>query len=155
MTFGSLATEAVTRLVLFAGAAVLLRTGTVTFENWQRETASTFEVAWGGWLAWVGLIAAAGIVVGIACLAEWPARYRPLVPLAVALPALLMLGHYVLVVETSGPGGGDLPSFLERPRFYMLAPTQFAVAAIAGFGLAGGLRSREERPEQRETEVSA
>ncbi len=81
-------------------------------------------------------------MAGLASLTARPSGYRLHIPLAITLPALLLLAHWPLLVESANPDGGRLPWILNNVYFYMDPPAQFALAVIAGFGLAAGLRPR-------------
>lgn len=133
--------ETVLRLAGFVVAIVLLRTATVARNNWQEKFSSSFELEWSGWVGWIALVVAAGAMVGLAVLAGRPGRYRLVVPLAISLPALLLLAHYFVVFEW-GIRGEDLPWILDHIMFYMDTPAQFALAMAAGFGIAAGLQPR-------------
>lgn len=139
--------EAVVRFLLLCAALGLLRWATVARNSWQEDLSSSFEPEWGSWAAWVALLVAAGFVVGLACLAARPARYRAHVPLVITLPALLLLAHLPLAIESAEPEGDGLPWILDNIFFYMDTTAQFALAVIAGFGLAAGLRPRTPDPQ--------
>lgn len=134
--------ETVVRFLLFCAAAGLVRWATVTRNAWQEEFSSSFDYRWGPWVGWVALLVAAGFVVGLANLTARPAGYRVRVPLAVTVPALVLLAHFPLVIESADADGSDLPWILDNFFFYMETPAQFALAVIAGFGIASGLRPR-------------
>lgn len=134
------------RLAFFCAAMALVRWASVTEHSWQEEFSSSFVVDWAGWAAWVGLLVAAGFVAGLACLSGRPRRYRLHVPLAVTLPALLLLGHWVLMYETA-VREGDLPWILDHGMFYMDGSVQFVLAVVAGFGIAAGLREQPREAE--------
>jgi hypothetical protein len=141
-------TEAVVRLALLCAAGALLRWATVTLRDWREEFASTFEHDWIGWAAWLALVAAAGFVAGLAVMPARPGRYRVLIPLVIALPPLVLLGHYVLMIENATSGGGDLPWILGHYMFYMELTSQFVLAMVVGLGIAMGLqpKARSEEP---------
>jgi hypothetical protein len=134
--------EALVRLVLFCGAFGLLRWAHATHRTWTEEFSSTFVVSLSGWAEWIALLIAAGLLVGLACLPARPGRYRLHVPLVITLPALVPLGHYAFVMEALRREWSDLPWILDHVMFYMDVGPQFALASIAGFGLAAGLRER-------------
>lgn len=134
--------EAAVRFLLFCAAAGLLRWASATWRSWQEDFSSSFEYSWAPWVGWVALLVAAGFVAGLASLTARPSGYRLHVPLAITLPALLLLAHWPLLVESAEPGGGRLPWILDNFYFYMDTPAQFALAVIAGFGLAAGFRPR-------------
>ncbi len=79
-----------------------------------------------------------GFVVGLACLPGLPRGYRWIVPLAISVPALLLLGDYVLVFETAGAGGTDLPGILYRPTIYMTVTVQSRSPSSRGSGWRPG-----------------
>lgn len=133
--------EVAVRFVLFCAALGLLRWGTVSRATWQDDFSSSFEFDWGLWAGWVALVVGAGLLVGLACAPDRPNAYRARVPLATTVPALLLLGHFQLLYGSIGPDGTDLPWILANTYFYMETPPQFALAMIAGFGLAAGLRT--------------
>ncbi|HEX2031841.1 MAG TPA: hypothetical protein VHL78_10630 [Actinomycetota bacterium] len=133
--------EALLRLLLFCGSMALVRAATQTFVDWEAEVASAFRLTWGGWVQWIALMVAAGFVAGLACLPGRPARYRVLVPLVVALPALLMLAHYLVVAEAA-MSETDIWILDDHSFFYMQTTVQVPLAAIAGFGIALGLQPR-------------
>ena len=132
--------EALARFALFCGAMGLLRWGHVTWQSYQTEFSSSFEHSWDIWVSWIALLAGAGFVAGLACLPGRPRRYRLHVPLVITVPALLLLGHFVLLMESVEPEGTDLPWILGHFFFYMDLPAQFVLAVVAGFGIAGGFR---------------
>lgn len=140
--------EAFVRLALLCVAGALLRWATVTLREWREEFGSTFQHDWGGWAEWIGLVVAAGFVVGLASLAGRPRGYRILIPLVIALPPLVLLGHYVLLIENAGPESEDLPWILDHVMFYMELTSQFVLALVVGLGIALGLqpRGRAEEP---------
>lgn len=133
--------EAVSRLAAFVVAVALLRAAMEAQNDWQEEFSSSFELEWGAWVGWIALVVAAGVAVGLAALPGRPARYRPVFPLAISLPALLLLAHYYAVFEWS-VRGHDLPWILDHVMFYMDTRAQFALAMAAGFGIAAGLQPR-------------
>lgn len=132
--------EALVRLVLLVGAGALLRWATVASNEWREELSATAQHAWGGWAEWIAIVAAAGVVTGLACLTGRPGGYRVLVPLVISLPPVVLLGHFVLVIENAGPGGQDLPWILDHLMFYMELPSQFVLAFVVGLGIAAGFR---------------
>ena len=131
------------RLLLLLAALGTLRWAQLTWQDWQREISATFEftAAWGTWLAAMGLLVVTGILVGAASLAGRPSSYRWTVPLLISVPALLLLGHYVLVMEAAADGA-DLPWAVDHITFYMDNTSQFVIAVVAGFGIAAGLQPR-------------
>lgn len=134
--------EALVRLSLLVVAGALLRWATVALTEWREGFNSTFEHTWGGWIAWLALVAAAGFMVGLAALGGRPRGYRILIPLVVALPPLVLLGHYILMIENAMSGGGDLPWILGHYFFYMELTSQFVLALVVGLGLALGFQPR-------------
>lgn len=138
--------EAVVRFALFCAAMALVRWASVTDRSWREEYNSSLVMRWDGWAAWVGLLIAAGFVAGLACLSGRPRRYRLHVPLAITLPALLLLGHWVLVYQTM-VGNRDLPWILDHTMFYMDGSVQFVLAVVSGFGIAAGLREQPREVE--------
>lgn len=134
--------EALVRVSLLVIAGALLRWATVTLTDWRTDFNATLEHMWGGWVAALALVAAAGFAVGLATLASRPRGYRILVPLVVALPPLVLLGHYVLVIENATSNGGDLPWILGHYFFYMELTSQFVLALVAGLGIALGFQPR-------------
>ena len=139
--------EVVVRLALLCAAGAALRWANETLFDWREEFNATLERTWGGWIASLGLVAAAGLLVGVAALPARPRGYRPLVPLVIALPPLILLGHYVLVVENAQPGGEDLPWILGHYMFYMELTSQFVLALVVGLGIAAGLHPRDRAGE--------
>ncbi len=138
----TIAAEALLRFLLLCGALALLRWATVARQSWEKEVSSTFEPDWVGWAGWIVLVVASGLMVGAASLARRPGTYRWHVPLVISLPASLLVAHPLVVAETGGLGGLDLPSFLDRYFFYMEPTSQFALAVIVGIGLTAGLQPR-------------
>lgn len=134
--------EALVRLLLLCVAGAVLRWATVTLISWRENVSSTFEQDWSGWAGWLALVAAAGALVGVACLSGRPAGYRALVPLVISLPPLILLGHYVLWVESASEEGGELPWILGRYFFYMELTSQIVLAFVVGLGIAAGFRPR-------------
>lgn len=133
---------ALVRFVLFCGAFGLLRWAHATYRTLQEEFGSTFVLPWDRWTAWLALSVGAGFVIGLACLPGRPARYRLHVPLAITLPALLLIGHWVLMAQAPERGWERLPWILNNAYFYMDVGPQHALAMIAGFGIAAGFRER-------------
>ncbi|HYP23582.1 MAG TPA: hypothetical protein VEV43_08410 [Actinomycetota bacterium] len=132
--------EALVRLSLLVVAGALLRWATVTLRDWLEDFNATLERTWGGWFASLALVAAAGFLVGLAALAGRPRGYRILIPLVIALPPLVLLGHYYLVIENAVSNGDDLPWILGHYFFYMEPAAQYVLALVVGFGVASGLQ---------------
>jgi hypothetical protein len=141
------------RLAAFCGAMALVRWGYVTYAKAQEHFSSAFEFDWAGWAQWVALLAVAGFVLGLACTTVRPGGYRLQVPLAVTLPAVLMLGHFRLLFASLDEDGSDLPWILGDPMFYMDLHVQFVLAVAAGLGLAAGLQPRAAPEPEPDTEV--
>lgn len=134
--------EGLVRFLLFCGTFGLLRWSTATHRTWTEEISSTFELSLGGWAGWIALVVAGGFVIGLACLPGRPARYRVHVPLVIALPALALLAHHALVIEAAQRGWERLPWILNNAFFYLDTGPQYALAVIAGFGIAMGLQPK-------------
>lgn len=139
--------EWLARLAAFCAAMAFFRWGYVIYTSYLDRFSVTFEREWGAWAQWTALFAMAGFVFGIACMTARPARYRLRVPLAVTLPALVLLGHFVLMIENGGPSRTALPWILDHFMFYMDEQGQAVLAVVAGFGLAAGLQP-EGRPQE-------
>jgi hypothetical protein len=58
------------------------------------------------------------------------------------LPALLLLAHFVVLMEDISHGGTDLPGILGQYMFYLDGLPQFVIAVVAGFGIAAGFQPR-------------
>lgn len=139
------ATEVVIRLVLLAGAFVCLRFAQLTWHDWREQVGETFDLtpAWGAWVAALALLVLTGILIGAAAtFSRMPRGYRWSMPLLVSLPALLLLGHFVLVMESAERGGPDLPGALGHIMFYMDSTSQSVLALVAGVGIAAGFQPR-------------
>ncbi|MDQ3982460.1 MAG: hypothetical protein M3271_07245 [Actinomycetota bacterium] len=152
MSMRRTAAEGLLRLLLTIAALVVLRYAELEWQEWHEQVSSTFKFTRRGWLEWIALLVLTGFVVGLACLPGLPRGYRWIVPLAISVPALLLLGDYVLVFETAGAGGTDLPGILYRPTIYMTVTVQLALAVIAGIGLAAGLYPRQREAALRRAE---
>ncbi|MDQ3956927.1 MAG: hypothetical protein M3273_01240 [Actinomycetota bacterium] len=141
MSLRKTAPEALLRLLLVGAALAVLWTAAHARQDWQEEISMSFDYTWDGWLAWIGLLVVAGILVGLACLPGLPKTYRWHVPFVISVAPMALLAHFVLVVENAGPGE-ELPWVLGRYTVYMDLTSQFALAVIAGFGIAAGLQPR-------------
>lgn len=133
--------ELLLRIALFGLALVALRFGYVAWMDWRTDFSSSLELSMTGWIEWIAWLAAAGAFAAFACLPGRPRRYRWMLPLVVTVPAALLLAHGIVMFQSAEPGGLELPSFLRKFKFYMDAPTNHALALIAGFGLAAGFQA--------------
>jgi hypothetical protein len=133
-------------VALLLAALASLRFAHQLWGDWQREISSTFDytAAWGTWLAAIALLALTGLLVGVASLPDIPRGYSWAMPLIISVPAILLLAHFVVLMEDVAQGRTDLPGPLGHFMFYMDGTAQFVIAVVAGFGIAAGLRSSGE-----------
>jgi hypothetical protein len=95
------------------------------------------------WLSWIGTTVAAGLLFGIAAwlpFAAFSYRWSRLVLAAVALvPIAQFWWVWIYQFQRHNEVGG----WLYRADWFFAAPTQSALAILAGVSIASGLRSQE------------
>jgi hypothetical protein len=130
----------VLRLILVVGALALLWLAQRRYEVWQLRFSSEFEFHLELWIEWVGLATLSGVAIGLAArLPSGRLSYRWGRVLLLGVLPLLALVHFGLFLQY----GQDIPSFLNRPYFYMSLGPQFALAAMLGVAIAAGFAPSE------------
>lgn len=145
----SFARDVALRLVLAAGALVLLSRAQAGLLRFREIYVDRFEFEIGPWILWVVPAALAGAVFAVAAAPARTSHHRSVVSLVVGVVPILLLAQTVYAFWEATSGRAASASWLSRFYWYTDTGPQFVLAVMAGvaFGL-GFVRRTESSPRE-------